>query len=99
LTYVVSTMTLTGMFYDAHRLVPVLEFFRCTIVFFYSRVKLLVITNTITFLGLSDVWGGNLEPAVQLLVRSFFFFGMVVWGFICTHKLWQRALTVKMKQM
>ena len=82
------------MFVNGHPLAPVLEFFRCTVFFLYSRVKLVVVANVVAWFGLTEIWAGYLQAAL----RTYFFLGMVGWGLVCSRKLWKRALRVKMKQ-
>jgi len=91
--YIIYTLTVIGMFTDSHPMAPVLEFFRCAVFVLYSRGKLVLVTKAMIWLELSSTW----DAAIQMFLRNYFFFAMIFWGLVCTRKLWQRALTAKIK--
>lgn len=92
LVFVVLSFSTIGMLFDANPWAPLVEFCRCTLVFVHSRERMPILSNSLNYLGLVDVFGLSVEPVLRDLLRSFFGVSMVVWAVICSHKLYQRAV-------
>lgn len=80
--YVIYTITLIGMMYDHHRLAPILEFIRCSLFFFYSRGGIPILSNTLSWSGLTEVLGESMEVQLYFLLRVYFFISTLIWGII-----------------
>ena len=85
LAYVIFSLTVMGMFYDGHRLAPFLEFSRCSFLFFYSYGEISILSNSISWSGISEIIGGSVESQIYLALRCYFFLSALVWGLFSTY--------------
>ena len=82
LSYVLFSMTTTGMFFDGHRLAPVFEFARCTFFFLYSLRGVPLLESTLTWIGLVDVYGPSVVTCTIIVLRIYFVMSAIVWSII-----------------
>lgn len=94
-TYVIFTMSNVGMFFDNHPIAPLLEFARCAFFLAYSQSGLSLLTDSLTWSGLNEMYGPILESTIFMVLRSYFFVSTLVWGIIAFRQ--SDALRSKMK--
>ena len=94
-TYVIFTMSNVGMFFDNHPIAPLLEFARCAFFLAYSQSGFSLLTDSLTWSGLNEMYGPILESTIFMVLRSYFFVSTLVWGIIAFRQ--SDALRSKMK--
>ena len=97
LIYVIISMTTVGLFFDGHHAAPFIEFARCTFFFFYSQNSIPLLTNTLSWAGLVQMFGINLESYIYLFLRGYFLISALGFGLISAFQTYEKSLRLKMK--
>jgi len=81
-TYVLLSMCNVGMFFDNHPAASLVEFVRCAFFLAYSHSGIPLLTNSLVWSGLNEMYGPVLESSIFMVLRSYFFVSTLVWGII-----------------
>jgi len=93
LAYVVLGTANIGMFYDRNPAVATVEFVRCAIVVVYSHYEgLPIVTNSLMWSGLTNIYGASLGSTICLALNSYFFASTFVWGLISGYQTYENSL-------
>lgn len=96
LAYVVLGMANTGMFIDRNPATATVEFIRCAIVVIYTHYEgFNIVTKSLMWSGLTDLYGVALESTICMALSSFFFASTLVWGLISGYQTFEKSLNAK----
>lgn len=85
--YVIFSITTMGLFYDNNLLAPFIEFARCIFLMVYSNGSINLLTNSLNWSGLAEVFSGSVEIQIYFFLRTYFVFSTFIWSLITIHNI------------
>ena len=76
-----------GLFYDNNLLAPFIEFARCIFLMVYSNGSINLLTNSLNWSGLAEVFSGSVEIQIYFFLRTYFVFSTFIWSLITIHNI------------